>query len=138
MEAPRWPPLPGVLRRELDGRSVYTRPGTARYPTTAQLPAEEQLVAGAQAQHAPRLPRELAARRLGADAGKLEAQLHAFAALTASPGARVFYDTQRAKGLEHNDALRRLANRFAGILHGCLITGTLYDEQAAWGQEAKL
>jgi transposase len=35
----------------------------------------------------------------------------AFAALGASPGARAFYDEQRAKGLEHNDALRRLANR---------------------------
>jgi len=29
----------------------------------------------------------------------------AFAALNASPGARAFYDAQRAKGLEHNDAL---------------------------------
>ena len=27
LEAPEWPPLPGYLRRELDGRSVYTRPG---------------------------------------------------------------------------------------------------------------
>ena len=30
LEAPEWPPLPGSLRRELDGLSVYTRPGTAR------------------------------------------------------------------------------------------------------------
>lgn len=29
----------------------------------------------------------------------------AFAALNASPGARAFYDQQRAKGTEHNDAL---------------------------------
>ena len=41
----------------------------------------------------------------------------AFASLNASPGARAFYDEQRAKGLEHNDALRRLANRLVGILH---------------------
>ncbi len=27
LEAPEWPPLPDYLRRELDGRSVYTRPG---------------------------------------------------------------------------------------------------------------
>jgi hypothetical protein len=52
----------------------------------------------------------------------------AFASMNASPGARAFYDEQRAKGLEHNDALRRLANRLAGILHGCLKTRTLYDE----------
>jgi hypothetical protein len=62
LEAPEWPPLPASLRRELDGRSVYTRPGVARYATTAQLSLEEQLVAHAQAQGAPRLPGELAAR----------------------------------------------------------------------------
>ena len=75
LEAPEWPPLPRSLRRELDGRSVYTRPGTARYATAAQLSAEERLVAQAQTQGAPRLPRELAARRLGADPALLEAQL---------------------------------------------------------------
>jgi transposase len=57
----------------------------------------------------------------------------AFSALTASPGARAFYDEQRAKGHGHNDALRRLANRLVGILHGCLKTRTLYDEDTAWG-----
>jgi transposase len=56
----------------------------------------------------------------------------AFSSLTASPGARAFYDELRAKGLEHNDALRRLANRLVGILHGCLKTRTLYDEATAW------
>jgi transposase len=62
----------------------------------------------------------------------------AFAALNASPGARAFYDEQRAKGLEHNDALRRLANRLTGILHGCLKTRTLYDEATAWGHRENL
>jgi hypothetical protein len=57
----------------------------------------------------------------------------AFAALTASPGARAYYDEQRAAGRRHNDALRRLANRLVGILHGCLKTRTLYDENTAWG-----
>jgi hypothetical protein len=57
----------------------------------------------------------------------------AFSALSASPGARAFYDQQRAKGHGHNDALRRLANRLVGILHGCLKTRTLYDEDTAWG-----
>jgi transposase len=56
----------------------------------------------------------------------------AFASLTASPGARAFYDALRARGIEHNDALRRLANRLVGILHGCLKTRTLYDEATAW------
>ena len=51
--------------------------------------------------------------------------LQAFAALRVSPGARAFYDQQRASGLEHNEALRRLASRLVGILHGCLKTRTL-------------
>jgi transposase len=62
----------------------------------------------------------------------------AFASLNASPGARAFYDQQRAKGLEHNDALRRLANRLVGILHGCLKTRTLYDEATARGHRENL
>jgi hypothetical protein len=56
----------------------------------------------------------------------------AFSSLNASPGARACYDQLRARGIEHNDALRRLANRLVGILHGCLKTRTLYDEATAW------
>jgi transposase len=56
----------------------------------------------------------------------------AFASLTGSPGARGYYDKQRARGLNHNAALRQLANRLVGILHGCLKTGTHYDETTAW------
>jgi transposase len=62
----------------------------------------------------------------------------AFASLKASPGARAFYDQQRAKGHEHNDALRRLANRLVGILHGCLKPRTLYDEATAWSHRENL
>ena len=62
----------------------------------------------------------------------------AFAALGASPGARAYYDELRAREIEHNDALRRLANRLVGILHGCLKTGTLYDEATAWGHRENL
>jgi hypothetical protein len=63
LEAPEWPPLPASLRRELDGRSVYNRPGITRYATTAQLSMEDKLVAQAQAQSAPRLTRRQAAQR---------------------------------------------------------------------------
>ena len=59
--------------------------------------------------------------------------LWAFAAITASPGARAFYDERRARGDTHNRALRALANRLVGILHGCLRHGTVYDEHVAWG-----
>src|SRR6185437_12706519 len=44
LEAPEWPPLPASLRRDLDGRSIYSRPGVARYATAAQLSMEERLV----------------------------------------------------------------------------------------------
>jgi transposase len=56
----------------------------------------------------------------------------AFGALLRSPGARAYYDRQRARGCSHNAALRQLANRLVGILHGCLKTSTLYDETTAW------
>jgi transposase len=60
----------------------------------------------------------------------------AFSALHASPGARAYYDCQRARGSNYNAALRQLANRLTGILHGCLKTRTLYDEATAWPQYA--
>jgi hypothetical protein len=56
----------------------------------------------------------------------------AFCALTASPGARTYYDTIRARGVSHHAALRQLANRLVGILHGCLKTRTAYREDTAW------
>jgi transposase len=62
----------------------------------------------------------------------------AFAALNASPGARALYDAERARGTEHNAALRKLANRLVGILHGCLKTRTLYDEATAWSHRQNL
>jgi transposase len=61
--------------------------------------------------------------------------LQAFAALNSSTGARAFYDRQRARGATHYQALRTLANRLVGILHGCLRTHTLYDEHLAWHTE---
>jgi transposase len=64
--------------------------------------------------------------------------LWAFAAITASPGARAFYDERRGNGDTHNRALRALANRLVGILHGCLRHGTVYDEHTAWGHRVTL
>jgi transposase len=56
----------------------------------------------------------------------------AFCALSASPGARAFYDQRRAAKDSHHQALRALGNRFVGILHGCLRHHTPYDEHQAW------
>jgi len=58
--------------------------------------------------------------------------LWAFAALTASAGARAYYDSRRAAGDGHHQALRALGNRLVGILHGCLIHHTTYEEAIAW------
>jgi transposase len=68
----------------------------------------------------------------------IDALIHqAFSALTSSPGARTYYDKHRARGLDHHAALRQLANRLVGILHGCLETRTLYDEATAWSHHAE-
>jgi transposase len=56
----------------------------------------------------------------------------AFCSLQASPGCRAFYDQHRAAGDLHHQALRALANRLVGYLHGCLRTRTHYNEHTAW------
>jgi hypothetical protein len=62
----------------------------------------------------------------------------AFASMSASPGARAFYDYRRAAGDTHHAALRHLGNRLVGILHGCLVSHTAYDEKTAWAHRAGL
>jgi transposase len=59
-------------------------------------------------------------------------QQWAFCSLRGSPGARAYYQQLRARGTGHQAALRQLANRLVGILHGCLKTHTPYDEHTAW------
>jgi hypothetical protein len=61
----------------------------------------------------------------------------AFSALTASDGARAYYDRCRAAGKTHQQALRALANRLVGILHGCLRHRTRYEELHAWPAATK-
>jgi hypothetical protein len=58
--------------------------------------------------------------------------LWAFCSLTQSPGARRYYDALRARGKTHRQALRQLANRWVGILHGCLEGREPYREHVAW------
>ena len=62
----------------------------------------------------------------------------AFSALTSSPGARAYYDRQRAREATHHQALRTLANRLVGVLHGCLRHHTTYDETTAWAPHHQL
>jgi transposase len=59
-------------------------------------------------------------------------QQWAFCSLRGSPGAAAYYQQLRARNIGHQAALRQLANRLVGILHGCLKTHTSYDENTAW------
>ena len=61
----------------------------------------------------------------------------AFAALTASPGARAHYDRRKDTGDRHAAAQRNLFGRVLGCLHHCLITGQHYDEATAFPATAK-
>ncbi|MGW7201317.1 transposase [Streptomyces chryseus] len=65
-------------------------------------------------------------------------QAQAFSALRNSPGARRYYDKQRARDVGYNPALRQLGNHLVGILHGCLKTRTRYDQATAWSHHAHL
>ena len=56
----------------------------------------------------------------------------AFAALTASPGARAHYDRRKDAGDRHAAAQRNLFGRLLGCLHHCLLTGQHYDETIAF------
>jgi hypothetical protein len=76
LDTPEWPRVPDTLRRA-DGESIYRPHGAELYATRAQLSMEQQLLAEAQAEGAPHLPREDAVRLLGADLAQLEAQLRA-------------------------------------------------------------
>jgi transposase len=56
----------------------------------------------------------------------------AFAALTASPGARAHYDKRKTTGDRHTAAQRNLFNRLLGCLHHCLQTRQHYNEHIAF------
>jgi hypothetical protein len=55
-------------------------------------------------------------------------QQWALGSMRGSPGARAYYQALRDRGMNHHAAMRQLANRLVGILHGCLKTRTHYDE----------
>jgi hypothetical protein len=56
----------------------------------------------------------------------------AFCALTASPGARAYYDAHDPGPKTGKTARRKLANKLVGVLHGTLAHRTGYDETIAW------
>ncbi|MGH9205935.1 MAG: IS110 family transposase [Acidimicrobiales bacterium] len=58
----------------------------------------------------------------------------AFSAVRTSPGARRYYESLRKRDKTHAQAIRTVANRLVGILHGCLEHRALYSETIAWPQ----
>jgi transposase len=58
----------------------------------------------------------------------------ALCALTASPGARAYFDAHNPGPHTAKVARRKLANKLVGVLHGCLAHQERYDEFRAWSQ----
>jgi len=73
LDAPEYPQVPGYLRRELDGKSIYTRPGTTKYATSVQIAREKELLEATAKEGEPLLTREESAWLLSAQPGELEA-----------------------------------------------------------------
>jgi transposase len=63
--------------------------------------------------------------------------LQAGAAILRDHYVRAYYDELRDRGLGHHAALRQLANRLVGILHGCIKTRTHYSPDTAWAHRTK-
>lgn len=63
-------------------------------------------------------------------------QQWAFGSMRGSAGAKAYYKSLRDRKIGHQAALRQLGNRWVGILHGCLKTGQLYDENTAWSHHS--
>jgi hypothetical protein len=132
------------LGEDADDAEVIIGTGTDRGPWVAALVAAGYVVYGVNPLQASRYRERhdvsgAMARFIRNDRLIDALMAQALPALGSSPGARAFYDAQRAAGVEHNAALRKLASRLVGILHGCLKTRTLYDESTAWShRENKL
>ena len=63
--------------------------------------------------------------------------LQANAATLHDPDVRAYYHQLRTRGLGHHAALRQIANRLVGILHGCLKTHTPYNPHTAWAHRTQ-
>lgn len=70
---------------------------------------------------------------------RVEPPARTFSAVSRSKPRRPrLYDQRRAAGDTHHRALRALANRLVGILHGCITRHSTYDEHTAWDHRQQL
>lgn len=131
LEAPELVALPDSLRRSLDGRSIYTRPGSVRYATRVQLALEERLVADAQRQTEARLTCEQAAAEFGADADTLSDQLSATTGQASEEVTRSGMRMDQAAALFHALTSTRTAEVIVGPA-GSGKTRALAEATRAW------
>ncbi len=124
----RMPSRFGVSRRP-------RHPTSSTPPSTADARARKNYAGTAPITHASGRKKVVLARYLRNR--RLADALHQWAscAMRGSPGARAYYQQLRDRGIGHQAALRHLGNRLVGILHGCLKTGTSYDEHTAWAHQ---
>ncbi|EFE68889.1 conserved hypothetical protein [Streptomyces viridosporus ATCC 14672] len=136
---PRLPPLPRRPRLPRHPHPARRGPTPTQAARLTRFPTARALKAYAGSAPITRssgrkttvLARHIKNQRL-ASAG----YLWAFAALTASPGARAHYDRRRAADDRHVAAQRNLFNRLLGCLHHCLTHRIPYDEQTAFPNPA--
>src|SRR5262249_31439426 len=76
LDAPEWPRVPDALRRA-SGESIYRPHGTELYATRSQLSLENQVLADALQEAAPRLTPKEAAFVLGVELAQIRTQLRA-------------------------------------------------------------
>jgi hypothetical protein len=126
-----WVPTLPCDIRELDGRSIYTRPGSARYATRAQLSMEERTLAYAQRVTQLRMTRERAALAVGADADALDAALREQAREARGADTRSGLRLDQGAALYYALTSPRLAEVLVGPA-GSGKTRTLAQASAAW------
>jgi hypothetical protein len=62
--------------------------------------------------------------------------LEAFCSLRDHQEQRDYYQQLHDRKIGHQAALRQLANRLVGILHGCLKIHTTYNEHTPWSHHS--
>jgi hypothetical protein len=131
MSCPGRRPCPG--RRISNGRNTWA---ASQFRQLASARARKNYAATSPITRQSGKRKTVMARYVHTDRLRDALDGQAFAALTASPGARACYDAQRARGAGHRPALRHLASRLTGILHGCLKAARATTRQPRWPQSA--
>jgi conjugative relaxase-like TrwC/TraI family protein len=121
LTAPEMVPVPQVYRRA-DGLSLWRRHGAEIYTTRGQLDTETRLLRAAAQTGAPKVAPDRAARALGADRARIEAQLWREHGRPAAPGM-----AGAPEGAEPPLSSAGLADDQAQAAYGVLTSGRAID-----------